>query len=406
VNPGSKGTDGAEGTEGTEGTEGGPAEGRGEGRVKLPPAPVRRAVLDPVWPLIAAALAALFLVVAAVGALAWPLDRRVRAPRLALLATLYLFLDVSLLVSCGALWLRHPVEARRDDERWQRAHAGLLRWALATLMSAATPLLGFSLRLEEPPDAARLSDDGPVLVLARHAGPGDSFTLVELLLSRYHRIPRIVLKETLQWDPGLDVLLNRLSACFLPTRSAAGEDLPGRLAELAATLHGHDAMLIFPEGRNWTPRRYLRALARLRRQGLRRRALRQAAADAADNPNVLPPRPAGVLACLAARPDLDVVVIAHTGLEDLVNPALVWRALPLGDRPMTVRWWYEAARTIPASPDDQYQWLRIQWSIVDSWIGARKAQQGEPGQVPSPGVAAADADPDDRDVDPLLGTPG
>jgi hypothetical protein len=31
------------------------------------------------------------------------------------------------------------------------------------------------------------------------------------------------------------------------------------------------------------------------------------------NPHVLPPRPAGVLACLAARPDLDVVVVAHTG---------------------------------------------------------------------------------------------
>jgi 1-acyl-sn-glycerol-3-phosphate acyltransferase len=386
--------------------------------VKLPPGPARRAVLGPVWPVLAAVLAALFLLVAAVGVLAWPLDRRGRAPRLALLAALYLFLDVSLLLSCGALWLRHPVAARRDDARWQRAHTGLLRWVLGTLRSAATPLLGFSLRLEEPPAAARLTDS-PILVLARHAGPGDSFTLVELLLSRYHRTPRIVLKETLQWDPGLDVLLNRLSAVFLPAH-AAGEDLPGRLAARARGLHGDDAMLIFPEGRNWTPRRYLQALARLRRQGMRRRVLRQAAWDAAANPNVLPPRPAGVLACLAARPDLDVIVVAHTGLEDLVSPALVWRALPLWDRPMTVRWWHEAARTIPAGPDDQYRWLRVQWSIVDSWIGARKARHGQPDQAAPPdgGTAVLDAvdpvatgpdpgDPDaDPQVDPLLGAPG
>jgi 1-acyl-sn-glycerol-3-phosphate acyltransferase len=366
--------------------------------MRPPPVPVRRAVLGPIWPLAAAALAALLLVLAALGALAWPLARRVQAARLALLAAVYLFVDVSLLVACTALWLCHPVASRRDDERWQQAHAGLLRWALAVLRSAATPLLGFTLRLEEPPGVAGLSD-GPVLVLARHAGPGDSFTLVDLLLSRYDRRPRIVLKESLQWDPGLDIVLNRLSACFLPTRSAAGEGLSDRLAELARSLRGSDAMLIFPEGRNWTPRRYHRAIARLRH-----RAHRQAAADAVDNPNVLPPRPAGVLACLTARPDLDVVIIAHTGLEDLVSPAMVWHALPLWDQPMTVRWWYEAAQTVPADPAAQYQWLRVQWAIVDSWIGARKAQSDLPDE--SARAATDGPDQEGQDVDPLLGMPG
>lgn len=366
--------------------------------MRPPPVPVRRAVLGPTWPPVAAVLAALLLVVAALGGLAWPLARRARAARLALLAAVYLFVDVSLLVACTALWLRHPVAARRDDERWQQAHTGLLRWGLAALRSTATPLLGFRLRLEEPPGVVGLSD-GPVLVLARHAGPGDSFALVELLLSRYHRRPRIVLKETLQWDPGLDVLLNRLSACFLPARGAAGEDLPGRLAGLARSLRGSDAMLVFPEGRNWTPRRHHRAIARLRH-----RAHRQAAADAVDNPNVLPPRPAGVLACLTARPDLDVVIVAHTGLDDLVSPVMVWHALPLRDRPMTVRWWHEAARTVPADPARQYQWLRVQWAIVDSWIDARKAQSDLPDESVQP--VSAGPDQEGQEVDPLLGAPG
>jgi 1-acyl-sn-glycerol-3-phosphate acyltransferase len=343
--------------------------------VRLPPPWVRRAFLDPLWPPLALALAAVFLAVAVLGALAWPLDRKVRVPRLALFAALYLVLNPALLVACAVLWLRHPVPAWRDAERWPDAHAALLRRVLTTLRSAAVPLLGFRVTLEEPPDAARLSA-GPILILARHAGPGDSFTLVELLLSRYRRRPRIVLKETLQWDPGLDVSLNRLSACFLPAR-ATGTDLPGRLADLAVTLRGRDAMLLFPEGRNWTPRRYRYALARLRRLAGARR-YRLAAADAARHPNVLPPRPAGVLATLAARPDLDVVVIAHTGLEDLVSPELVWRALPLWSQPMTVRWWREDARSLPADPAGREDWLRAQWATVDAWVGARKAAAGRP----------------------------
>lgn len=359
--------------------------------MRLPPPWVRRAILDPLWPPIALALAAVFLAVAVVGALAWPLDRRGRVPRLALLAALYLVLNPALLMACAALWLRHPVPAWRDAERWQDGHVQVLRRLLTALRSAAAGLIGFTVALEEPADAARLSA-GPILVLARHAGPGDSFTLVELLLSRYHRRPRIVLKEALQWDPGLDVILNRLSACFLPAQ-AAGADLPGRLAGLAATLRGSDAMLIFPEGRNWTPLRYRSALARLRlRAGAGR--FRLAAADAARHPNVLPPHPAGVLAALAARPDMDVVVIAHTGLEDLVSPALVWRALPLRNRPMTVRWWREDAGSLPAGRDEQEEWLREQWAMVDGWIGARKAAAGRP------------LDPDDpASGDPLPAAP-
>jgi 1-acyl-sn-glycerol-3-phosphate acyltransferase len=333
---------------------------------------VRRAVLDPLWLPLAFILAAALVLIGVAGGCCWPVSRQVRAARVALFGALYLVMDAGLVVCCAGLWLRHPMLARRDEQHWRAVHTDLLRRALGLLRSAATPLFGFSVLLEEPPDAARLTG-GPVLVLARHGGPGDSFTLVELLLSRYQRQPHIVLKEVLRWDPGLDLILTRLSSCFLPARGAAAVDLPARLAELASTLRGSDAMLIFPEGRNWTPRRYYRAIARLRGA-----AHRQAAVDAANNPNVLPPRPAGVLACLAARPDLDVVVIAHTGLEDLVSPAQVWKALPLTSRPMTVRWWYEAAWSVPADPAQQYQWLRVQWALVDSWIGARKAQ-ADPG---------------------------
>jgi 1-acyl-sn-glycerol-3-phosphate acyltransferase len=333
--------------------------------MKPPHTLIRRLVVDPLWVPVAAGLAGLFLVVACVSVIVAPLAPRRRVARLALFGALYVLVDAFLLVCSACLWLAHPVPARRG-ERWVDAHAVLLRRALTLLVAAARPLFGFRVNVEELPAAESLAGR-PALVLARHGGPGDSFAIVELLLSRLHRRPVIVLKDVLQWDPGLDVVLNRMAACFLPSRGA-GRDLPGRIAATARGLGQHDAMLLFPEGGNWTPSRHRNALARLWARG--RRA---AAAKAAANRHVLPPQPAGVLACLGARPDLEVVVVAHTGLEDLVSAADVWRALPVTGHPMVMRWWQLPAADLPLDPETRADWLDVQWAVVDSWIDARKA---------------------------------
>ena len=334
--------------------------------MRPPPVVVRRAVIDPIWLPLAITVALMLLLVAGAGVLVAPLTRRRRRRplRLALFGALYLLLDVGMLICCALLWLRYPLPHRRDQARWSAAHQALLRRALALLISAARPLFGFRVELLEPPDGHR-AIGRPLLVLARHGGPGDSFALVELLMSCYRRRPVIVAKQTLRWDPGLDILLGRLPSCFV----ARGERtrVPERLADLARSMQVNDAMLLFPEGGNWTPHRHGRAIARLHRAGRR-----QAAADAADNPNVLPPQPSGLLACLQARPDLDVAVVAHTGLEDLVSTALVWRSLPVDD-PMIVRWWYTPASSLPASEAGRREWLRLEWAVIDSWIDARKA---------------------------------
>ena len=71
--------------------------------------------------------------------------------------------------------------------------------------------------------AARLTR--PVIVLCRHAGPGDSFLLVHQLLSVYHRRPRVVMKAALQLDPSVDIVGNRLPNVWIKSR-------PGRRAHL------------------------------------------------------------------------------------------------------------------------------------------------------------------------------
>jgi 1-acyl-sn-glycerol-3-phosphate acyltransferase len=331
---------------------------------------LRRALLDPVWLLLGTAMAVVLLAIAAVAGLAAPLTRRRRPLRLALFGALYLAVDVCLVAGCAVVWLRHPVAGRRDQARRSRLHAAMLCRALSVLIGAAGPLLGFRVEVQEPPDTGLIAGS-PLLVLARHGGPGDSFALVHLLMTRYQRRPLIVLAETLRWDPGLDVLLGRLPCCFI--RQGNGAKMASRLTELARRMERDDAILLFPEGGNWTPRRHRHAIVRLRRAGRR-----QAAADAESNPNVLPPRSPGVLACLAGRPELGVAIVAHTGLEDLVSPAAIWRALPVQGRPMTVRWWYEPAGAVPEADEDRRAWLRLQWAIMDSWIDARKAARDDP----------------------------
>lgn len=355
--------------------------------MKPPPIVVRRTVIDPLWPALAILLAVLFLVVAAAGALAAPLASGRRLLRLALFGALYMLLDASLMIGCALLWLRHPVRAGRDEARWSGDHERMLRAVLSLLVGAARPLFGFRVVLQEPPDRDRIIGR-PLLVLARHGGPGDSFALVELLMSCYQRRPAIVMKQTLRWDPALDVVLGRLPTCFVA--SGEGRKAAMRIAALARAMRPDDAILLFPEGCNWTPGRHIRAIARLHRAGRG-----QAAAEAAGNPNVLPPQPAGLLACLQARPDLDIAVVAHTGLDDLVSPGLVWRALPVSS-PMIVRWWYTPASSLPDTDAGRREWLRLQWAVVDSWIDARKAAR-----VPAPVVQTATGAAVQRDVSDL-----
>ena len=100
--------------------------------------------------------------------------------------------------------------------------------------------------------------------------------------------------------------------------------------------------MIFPEGQNWTPGRRAGYIRRLRERGELARARR-----AEQLRNVLPPKTRGAWAARAARPEADVMVLAHVGLARLSTPRMVWEALPFGDRPFLVKTWTYAAANVP-----------------------------------------------------------
>jgi len=326
-----------------------------------------RRVLLPAAVAIELVLLVCFVALSVAGVIVAPFDRRLRLFRIGAFAVTYLAVEVASLGALLAVWL---VKKIHSESWWQEANTRLLGWALGAVIAGARRWCGFTVTIEERPHLDPLDGDQPVVVLARYGGPGDSFVLVWLLIDRYDRCPRVVLKEVLRWEPLIDVGLSRLGACFLPKRPSPGKDPAALLSDLSARLDGRDALLIFPEGGNWTPRRRSRAIAQLRSER------RHRSADAAVlMEHVLPPRPAGVFACIDARPELTVVVGAHTGLDELVTAGEVWEATPFR-QPMTVRWWPVASP--PSGQEERLRWFTTEWAIVDEWIDSHRVSSGGP----------------------------
>ncbi|MEV5706470.1 1-acyl-sn-glycerol-3-phosphate acyltransferase [Actinoallomurus sp. NPDC052274] len=316
----------------------------------LPSRFVRRLLFIPLLFAVAAVAVAAVPLLLLVGAVA--ARRRHRFLRIAVIAVCWLVLECVVLTACLGLWV-----AGGSPETVRARHYALCGWFLTRMYDVAARMLGLVVEVQEPIDAV---SGRPVIVLSRHGGPGDSFLIVHYLLNVYGRRPRIVMKAALQLDPSVDVLLNRLPNVFVPDGSAPRERVVDDVGRLAAGIGPADALLIFPEGGNFTPRRRVRAIRRLRRQGRPDAAVR-----ARKMANVLPPRPAGSLAAIDAAPDADVVFVAHTGADDLLTVGDVWGRIPL-DRPLRARWWRVPREEIPE--DDRERWLFDWWEQIDAWI--------------------------------------
>ena len=204
-----------------------------------------------------------------------------------------------------------------------------------------------------------------MIVLSRHAGPGDSFLLVHHLLSRYRRKPRIVMKAALQFDPSLDVVINRLPNAFVPARHRSpGNLVIKEIQRLAAGLGPTGALVIFPEGGNFTPRRRLRAI-RL----LEERRLAEEAAKASGHGAPAPAQAGRGPGRHRGRPHRRRRSSSPTPAWSTSSPS----ATSGGPCP-----WSRSSRPAggacppPRSPPDreaQVDWLYAWWARIDLWIG-------------------------------------
>ncbi len=348
----------------------------------LPPSGLRRLVFVPLVLVIAAALTVLAPPLAIFSAAFAAIRKsrtgrphRMRTLRVVCFALAWFLGETAALTVSGCLWIVSGFGGRLDTEPYRSRNYAVMRWLLDLIYHAAERTCGLSVQVTGPPGDPQAAASRPVIVLSRHAGPGDSLLVVHHLLTACGRRPRLVMKAALQLDPSLDVLANRLPNAFVHHRRGAGPG-PGprhhteQIKRLAAGLDEQSALVIFPEGANWTPLRWRRGIARLRRRGLASLAERAAAM-----PNVLPPRTTGALAALAACPAADVIFVAHAGLDTLVSVRDVWQSLS-SDVSVTARWWRVPAHEVPraAAHEAQVDWLYDWWQRIDTWISDQQTQ--------------------------------
>jgi 1-acyl-sn-glycerol-3-phosphate acyltransferase len=329
---------------------------------------LRRAVIAPAMILIAVALwvlLPLWLIVAA--ALVPVLPGRWRLLRLLWLTVVWVTAEALLLVILFGWWLASGFGRRIRTPYWEGLHYDLVQGLMYVVFREARRVLALRIETDGPsPDA---HPGRPLIVACRHAGPGDSFTLIHALMHWYDREPRVVLKDTLAWDPAVDVVMGRIPARFVSPGTSGSQDFEAQIADLASGLDANDAFVIFPEGGNFTPERRQRGIDRLRRLGLERMARR-----AERMTHVLAPRPGGLLAALDAAPEADVVLVAHTGLDHMLTVGDVGRELPM-DKVITMRWWQVSRDEIPSEREAQIEWLFGWWERIDDWIAEHRPQQ-------------------------------
>jgi 1-acyl-sn-glycerol-3-phosphate acyltransferase len=256
--------------------------------------------------------------------------------------------------------------------RWRRGRAmdsyqKLLAWWLGGITAAMRTCLNLSFDVRFPE-----TGDRPLVVLSRHAGPGDALFLMDVLANFQGREIRAIGKEKLLWDPFFHHVATRAGFVFISDRDPAGREVIRDSAAMAP----RGAFISFPEGGNFTTNRRHEAVARLRSDGVDAKADR-----AAELRHLLLPRPGGVHAALLGAPESAVVFVGHSGYDDIASLGSLWRAIP-ERRAIRVE-----ARLVPRPPgwedrDIVRRWLLECWNDMDRWIRKHAESSPRPGRDP------------------------
>ena len=332
----------------------------------VPPTLVRRLVVAPVVVALEALLIGLSPLLLLAAALLSPFFGGGRPLRATLIALAFAARHMAAILALLGLWVAAGFGARTRRPAIQQAHYDLMRWFVRGIYDTIEGLARVRVRVFESAVAGAMltAKERPVLVLSRHAGEGDTLLVINELLVRHGRHPQVVMHERLRLDPVIDVLGTRLPNRFVDPR---GGDTERDIAELAAGLDGASALIIFPEGRNFSPAHRLRAIERLEQAGHAAEASQARAMH-----HMSAPRPGGALAALAAAPGADVVFLSHVGFPTGLGEA--WRELPVAQT-IDIRLWHVPADAVPTDRDAQIAWLFDQWRVLDRWTGEQAAQR-------------------------------
>ncbi|MCB9664745.1 MAG: 1-acyl-sn-glycerol-3-phosphate acyltransferase [Alphaproteobacteria bacterium] len=329
-----------------------------------PPAPhdegawARRALTLPAVAILATGLWSLLptLVLVAL-AIDLTVGRRLSALRTLGLCVAYVYADLFGLLAAGALWAGERT-GLLTPEAVLAGHRRILRTWVRFLWAVGSRLFAIRLDVEGRDQVA----PGPLLVLERHASLADA-VLGTLLVEVPHAVAlRYAVKAELLWEPAFDVIGHRLGVAFVHRDARDRQAERARIATLARDLQPDEGVLIYPEGTRFTEAKRAKRIAEAQ-------ARRDAAAEARARAftHVLAPHPGGVLALLDDLPGVDVLVVAHAGLEAGVHLLDLVRGSLVGTR-VRVRMWRVPAADIPADRDARIAWLEALWREVDAFV--------------------------------------
>jgi 1-acyl-sn-glycerol-3-phosphate acyltransferase len=283
------------------------------------------------------------------GASALGLVRRSsRAPRTVMLVMAYAVIELRTLAQV--------LRGNRDCDQ-------MVHDFLVSAHAVARRILDVQVVLESgSPTPDTIPRDQPLIVLSRHCGPGDSVLVSWLLAVRYRMPLRVVLKAVLRCEPLLDLAGEWGCLCFL----GRGDRARRQIRFLAESLTGGQALLLFPEGANFSWPRWRDAIHRLRSTGNIR-----AAGNALRQSHTLPPRSGGAAAAVAGAPNANLLVLTHNGFcaDGRARP---WWELPV-HRQLLIRTAVVPAAEVPP-PKQLGRWLEQTWTQVDSWVAAHAEQ--------------------------------
>jgi len=243
-------------------------------------------------------------------------------------------------------------------QRYLDANAALQRGWTGALFHGAVLL--FSMKVDA--QGLELAEHGPFLLFVRHTSTADTVLAAAMVANPHRLLLRYVLKRELLWDPCLDIVGRRLPNAFVDRSAARTQAEVLAVAGLARDLDAGSAVLIYPEGTRFAESKRGRSVAALRERK------QDALADIASTfRHVLPPRLGGALALLDAAPDVDVILLEHTGFEGAATFASFWGGGLVGTT-IRVRLRRIAAATIPRERTDE--WLFSRWAEMDDWISS------------------------------------
>jgi 1-acyl-sn-glycerol-3-phosphate acyltransferase len=279
------------------------------------------------------------------------------AIRLLAMGWVYLTSQVAVVLIAGFQWLASWLFLTKSAARRREWAYTLQTWWVRSIMSAMRTLMGFRFEAFGEEEIT----PGPVLVLFRHASIVDNLLPHAYVSDRNEIRLRWVLKKELLSDPALDIGGNRMPNYFVDRKSDSADIERANIAALGRDLGEDEGILLFPEGTRFSHEKWKYRMSQLRDSDPDLHDILQG------HDHVLPPRPGGVLGLLDEG--MDVLFVAHTGLESMRGIREIWSIAPVG-RTVRLDFRRVPAAAIPTDQSARVRWLYEEWAKVDDTVTA------------------------------------